>query len=101
MALPAGAELEQSWAAPELTADQSAQLAAALEVPSSDSATVADYETACAVVLRRVDVAAEAARSDVADLPTTALPALPTSVAAVSPRRAEAVGAVTAGWALR
>lgn len=93
---PAGAELEAPWPAPELTTDQNAQLAATLERAQSspDSISVADYETACAVVLRRIDVATAAARATSATLPSSST--LPTAVAAISARRAAVVEAVTA-----
>lgn len=90
---PVGAQFESPWPAPELTDDQNRQLAAALDSPSAASRAVAAFESACAVVLRRIDVAAEVASS----MPSTpAGPALPDTVAAISPRRAAIVDAVTA-----
>lgn len=89
---PVGAQFESPWPAPPLSDDQSQQLAAALDSPSAASRTVAAYEAACAVVLRRIDMAAETASS----MPSTpAGPTLPDTVAAVSPRRAAIVDVVT------
>lgn len=90
---PVGAQFESSWPAPPLSDDQSQQLAAAVDSPSATSRTVAAFEAACAVVLRRIDVAAGVASS----MPSTpAGPVLPDTVAVVSPRRAAIVDAVTA-----
>lgn len=99
--VPAGAEFEQPWPAPELTADQRQQLATAVE-PSSPSTTsmspaasttVVAYENACAVVLRRIDVIAEAAQAG--SVSSAPVPTLPDSVPAVSQRRAQIVDAAT------
>lgn len=90
---PAGAEFEPPWPAPELTEDQNEQLAAAVDSASATSTTVEAFEAACAVVLRRIDVAAEAAAGMTS---TPAGPTLPDTVAAVSQRRAAIVNAVTA-----